>query len=183
MSDYYYLMAQLPAVLSGHPPPMSFEEFREIANRFLSEGDKAVLNALSLEPPRTPRVTPSPLVNAWMDFERALRLSLERLRSARMKRDITLSIEETERISANARADGIARTAVSLDNPLEAEIFLNKARFLAVEELRGNHFFDSEAVFAYGLMVLFLERGERFAVEAGRTSYTTIYNQILGEEA
>jgi hypothetical protein len=32
-------------------------------------------------------------------------------------------------------------------------------------------------------MLLLRERGDRFTAEAGRASYTTIYNQILGEEA
>ena len=60
---------------------------------------------------------------------------------------------------------------------------LLKLRLQWLEELRGNHFFDSDAVFIYGITLLLRERGDRFTVEAGQDAYESIYTQILGEEA
>lgn len=181
MSSYYYLMAQLPGILANSPLPISYETFRETAIRFLSSCDKAILEQLSLEPPRIPFRSGSAVVDGFYARERALRLSLERLRAVRLKRDSIQLSGDDERIGNAFETVQIARTAVGFDNPLDAEMYLLHARNLFVENLRGNHFFDSGAVFAYGLMLLLRERSDRFTAEAGRVSYTTIYNQILGE--
>lgn len=181
MSSYYYLMAQLPGILPNSPLPIQYENFRETASRFLSSRDMAILESLSLVPPRTGDKTGSLVVDRWYTFERALRLSLERIRSAKLKRDDASSMDDDDLIHQASETIQIAQNAASIDNPLEAERYLDRERTLFVDQFRGSHFFDSEAVFAYGLMLLLHERSDRFTAEDGRASYTTIYNQILGE--
>lgn len=181
MSGYYYLMAQLPGILPGLPAPITYDAFREIASRFLSDKDLDVLDALSLEPPRSPCPTGNRLLDAWFARERALRLALARARAIKMKKDMELPFEEELLIAGEIHLAQVAKTAVSLDNPLEAEYFLDRERLAAIDELKSNHYFDSDAVCAYGLMLLLHERSDRFTADAGRASYTTIYNQILGE--
>lgn len=181
MAQYYYLMATLPGILPGAPASITYGEFRENAERFLNRRDLSVLEKLSLEPPRIPEKTGSDFLDRFYLKERGLRLALERVRASRLKREINVSGIEDAIINEAAEAANAARTASTFDDPLEAERFLDKARASYVSELLGTHSFDSEAVFAYALMLLLHEREARFNTEAGSASYTTIYNQILGE--
>lgn len=174
MSSYYYLMAQLPGILPTAPLPFTFEKFREIASRFLSSQDKEILDRVSLEPPRSPDKTGSELVDRWFAYERSLRLCLGRLRAAKLRREVDFPAGDDD-------AFLVAKTAADIENPLSAERYLDSVRAHFVDQLRGNHYFDSDAVFAYGLMVLIRARSDRFTADAGRASYTAIYNQILGE--
>jgi len=179
VSSYYYLMAQLPGILPGTPLAITYDRFVETASRFLSSRDSRILASLSLEPPRDTVSTGSRLLDSWYAKERALRMALEKMRAARMKRDYSVRTDDEEYIGRMPEVQQIARNALAMDNPLEAERYLDSVRLNAVENLRGNHFFDSEAVFAYGLMVLLHERSDRFTVDAGSSSYTAIYHQIL----
>lgn len=179
MSSYYYLMAQLPGILPGLPLSITYDRFVETASRFLSARDRRILASLKLEPPREGEATGSSLLDSWYARERVLRMALEKMRAAKMKRDFSSRISDEECISTLPEMQYVARNALAIENPLEAERYLDSVRFAAVESLRGNHYFDSEAVFAYGLMVLLHERSDRFSVEAGSASYTAIYNQIL----
>ena len=52
MSQYYYLMAQLPSIDFGCMPPCKYEEFKELAGRFVSKKDGEILSSLSVEPTR-----------------------------------------------------------------------------------------------------------------------------------
>ena len=183
MSRYYYLMAQLPAILPNNPLALSYASFLELAGRFLSKKDIRLLNRLSLEPERNPETVPSSLVQLWYDRERSLRLSLARLRMTKLGRDASLRGSDEQVLLAGPDMQGVARAAFAMDNPLDAEQFLDTTRFSWIEELSRGHYFDSEAVFAYALKVLIRERGNRFNDSAGRESYTSIYTQILGEEA
>jgi len=176
-------MAQLPGIVPGSPPLVSFRQFCELAGRFLTKKDLSALSALSLEPPRDDWNCASPLLQLWFERERALRFALAQLRAARLKRDKTVSEGEEEVIRKDYVAAQVARNALGFDNPLEAERYLDSIRLAWVMELGQGHFFDSDAVFAYGLMLLLREREDSLSVTAGRASYTTIYDQILGEEA
>ena len=181
VGGYYYLMAQLPGLHAEAPAAISYERFREIALRFLSPADGKILSVLSLEPPRVRLLTGSDVVDGWYDFERSLRLSLERIRAQKLARAITISGDDEANIYLALETLPIARSALSLEDPLEAERYLIRARAEYVERVGALHYYDADAVFSYGLMLLLHERGDRFAAEAGRASYTTIYHQILGE--
>lgn len=181
MSSYYYLMAQLPAIMPDTPAGISYSAFMTTAANFLSRKDLRILENISLEPPRIPEKTGSDVVDQWYKKERALRLSLERIRSAKLKREVSFDPDDESRIGDAFDTVQIAKTAAGYDDPLEAEQYLYRTRFAFAEQLAWNRFFNSEAVFAYCLMLLLHERCDSFTVEAGRASYSTIYNQILGE--
>lgn len=174
-------MAQLPAIGREGPPPITSERFFEVASRFLSKADMATLASLTLEPPREDEQIASELILRWFSFERSLRLSLARIRAQKLNRDDMPSGEDESKIYAALDAQQVARAASSIDDPLEAELFLLKARLDFIDLASALHHFDADAVFAYGLSLLLRERGVRFAREAGRSAYGTIYNRILGE--
>lgn len=181
MSSYYYLMAQLPGIVPGVPLAITYERFKETASRFLSERDLVILRGLSLSPGRQEGGTGSALVDGWNRKERALRVTLERLRAERLGRAARNTPEDEEIAGSFAGIRETATAAIGLANPLEAERVLDKFRAETVTALASGHYFDSDAVFGYGIALLLRERGDKFEAEAGRESYTSIYNRILGE--
>jgi hypothetical protein len=181
VGSYYYLMAQLPGIRPGFQSSLSYDAFAEMSSRFLSPGDLEILNRLSLEPPRDVFPSGSAVVDGWFAFERSLRLSLQRVRAAKLSRGVTVSSEDDSSVYAESETAAIARAAVELDNPLDAERYLDMARLDRIQSLSSLNNFDSDAVFAYGLALLLNERSLRFSAATGRASYTTIYNNILGE--
>ena len=186
MSGYYYLMAQLPTLSDSANPGVTYKDFLSLAERFLSASDMRTLSSLSLSPPREGvKASGSAVIDGWYAYERALRFSLARARAAKLKRDAQAgnagldSSFVSECIASSFAASSVAKAAVEMDSPLEAELSLDKARFACVRDLGAGHFYDSEAVFAYALMLLIKERSSGFSAEAGRVEYMRIYNSIL----
>jgi hypothetical protein len=67
-----------------------------------------------------------------------------------------------------------------MDSPFEAEIFLDKARWDAIERLKGLDETGSNMVFAYLLKLLLMERRSSFKTEEGFMEYKTLYAAIRG---
>lgn len=176
MSNWYYLIAQLPAISLDMPVnlPITEEYFTDLCSRFLSGSILNTLKSLSLEPPRTSRKTGSSVVDAWYNYERQLRFALGTIRAQRMKKDFPV---EDPYFSADILQT--ARTACGFDNPLEAELYLNAARAQFLSRATPSNSFSTDAVFAYGLTLKLMLRIRKFNEELGLESYRKIYEQIL----
>ena len=183
MASYYYLMAQLPSILPNSAPPMTFAAFKELALRSLTQKDACILNALSLEPPRSMEKTGSEFLDGWYGFERSLRLALEQARSAKLKWDNPIPYEERELLSGAFHPVQISHTAAGMQNPLDAEIYLDKMRFEAADTVKGENAFSSAGVFSYAVKLLLRERAAQFDMEKGREEYSHIYTGILESKA
>ena len=173
---YYYLVSQLPNISSTESKsalPITSVQFREIASRFISEGEKAILDGLSLVPPME-FSTKSVFLDTWYEKERNLRCALAQIRAQKMKKD-------SFPLPPGCTADIIAaaRTAVGMDSPLSAEQFLFDYRLKLLDDLRPLDGFSIDAVYAYGLRLMLIERMRKFEVENGKTSYHSLYDNIL----
>ena len=174
---YYYLVSQLPNISAAESKaslPLNSESFREIASRFITEKEKSVLDGLSLVPPMELKNTGSAFLDVWYEKERNLRCALAQIRAQKLKKD-------TFPLPAGCTADIIsaARTAVGMDSPLSAEQFLYEYRLRLLDDLRPLDGFSIDAVYAYGLRLMLVERMRKFEVENGKTSYHKIYDEIL----
>ncbi|MDR0669082.1 MAG: DUF2764 domain-containing protein [Treponema sp.] len=180
MGAYYYLVAQLPSLVYGQEPPMSSVHFLDLARTQLSAEDAALLSLL--EPrtgagPRAEGPSGSGFIDTWRVWERALRLNLARLRASRLKRDGAAPVDPpADPADAAAVAHGALAAA---ENPLEAEIFLDRARWNAIERFQGIPAFSRDAVYAYLLKLLILERRASFKAETGFAEYKSLYASIL----
>ncbi|MCQ2589490.1 MAG: DUF2764 domain-containing protein [Treponema sp.] len=177
---YYYLVSQLPNISPSESKtalPLNGEQFRELCSRFVSEKEKIILNELSLVPPKDLSATGSQFLDTWYEKERNLRFALAQIRAQRMKK-------ESYTLPAGCTADiiGAARTAVGMDSPYSAEQFLYEYRIKLLEEIKPLDGFSIDAVYAYGLKLLLVERMRKFEVENGKASYHKIYDEILGEK-
>jgi hypothetical protein len=156
---------------------MNTVQFREVAGRFITPKEKAVLEELSLVPPMDLSSTGSAFLDVWYEKERNLRCALAQIRAQKMKKD-------SFPLPAGCTADIIsaARTAVGMDSPLSAEQFLYEYRLRLLDDLRPLDAFSIDAVYAYGLRLMLVERMRKFEVENGKTSYHEIYDTILSNE-
>lgn len=174
---YYYLVSQLPNISSSESKsalPLNGMQFLELASRFISEEEKEILKNLSLIPPMELSSTGSKFLDIWYEKERNLRCALAQIRAQKMKKD-------SVPLPPGCTADIIsaARTAVGMDSPLSAEEFLYEYRLRLLDDLRPLDGFSIDAVYAYGLRLMLVERMRKFEVENGKASYHKIYDTIL----
>jgi hypothetical protein len=165
---------------------MSSRAFQDLCKGVLQAGDLALLALCTLEPDVSPPGGPSygeppkpcssAFINNWRNWERALRLNLARYRAQRLKREGGAAVVDPPDYPADATA--AAKTAASMDSPLEAEIFLDKARWDAIELFQGIEYFSSNTIFAYLLKLRLLERRALFKAEEGFTEYKGLYASI-----
>jgi hypothetical protein len=172
VGSYYYLAAQLPYLTYGQQAPMGSSAFRELARTSMSEEDGAALDFCALDPGED---SPGVFLTQWREWEGVLRLNLAKNRAAKLKRDAGFGdAPEFPADAANA-----AKTALTMESPLEAEIFLDKARWTAIDAFQGIDAFSETAMYAYLLKLLLMERRQAFKVEEGFSEYKTLYASIL----
>jgi hypothetical protein len=176
---YYYLIAQLPSLNYNQPAPISSADFRELCRQHLSGSDFALLErcVLGFSAATTDAATGSPFVKEWHRRERSLALSMARERAVRLGRDVSRSAPNAA--EAGFEIDSLVKAALAMGNPLEAELFLDKARWDAAEALRKSAYFGVNAVFAYMLKLLLIERRASFMPKEGFAEYRTLYASIM----
>jgi hypothetical protein len=188
VGSYYYLGAQLPYLVYGQDIPMSSEVFKTLARENMGSSDAALLDYCTLDPDPAdtaassaayaepaPR-TASAFINNFKEWERALRLNLARNRALKLNRDFNMDTPDYPIDAAAA-----AKNALAIESPLEAEIFLDKARWDVIENNQGLNTFSENAMFAYLFKLLLMERRAAFKTDEGFSEYKALYTAILGE--
>ncbi len=173
----YYLISQLPSldgIGENTPLPVTEERFIELCSRFLSKKALAQLCKLSLIPSKSYEKSDSSLIEAWNESERNLRLALAKLRADKMNKHFDTNIQ-----SFSAGLVQTARTAVEIENPMDAEKFLNRYRLDFLESLRPMDSFSDEFVFYYALKLKLIERMRKFDLQNGEKAYRNIYDSIM----
>jgi hypothetical protein len=192
VAEYYYLASQLPYLVYGQEAPMTPAAFRELASRFIEDEDKRQLAELSVYAPQVlpkaaiapmpsdpPPIT-SPFILEWREWERSLRLNLLRYRAQRLKREGSSAAADVADIPEYpADAANAAKAATTMESPLEAEMSLDKARWEAIERIRGLDNNGSAFVFAYMLKLMLMERRSSFITEEGFMEYKSLYATIV----
>jgi len=176
VGSYFYLMAQLPYLIYEQKPPMTSAAFKALALYFLNDADGVFMNKLSLNPVFSGENTGSDFIDSWKEWERALKLNLGKERAIKLKKENLIS-QEPPFFPLEAAA--AASKAIDEHSPLEGEIVLDKARWIAIDSLAGNDNFHRNAVYAYFLKLLLLERRQSFNVEKGFAEYKSLYASIV----
>lgn len=173
----YYLISQLPsldAVSDNAPLPITPERFDELCARHLGKKPLAVLQGLTLLPPREQNADEAGFVEAWNAAERGLRLALAKVRAEKMKKSF-----DTQNVMLTPEQLKAAAEAMQLEDPMEAEKYLNRCRLTFLETLRPMDPFSLDYVFYYGLKLKLLQRMRSFDTAAGTEAYRNIYDSIL----
>jgi hypothetical protein len=125
----------------------------------------------------SPEPTPSDFINGWRSWERALRLHLARLRFQRLKPEGGITPAAPPEDMAQAAV--AAKTALAIESPLEAELFLDKCRWDVIENLQGIDYFTRNTLFGYLLKLFLMERRSFFKAEEGFAEYKGLYASIM----
>ena len=185
---YYYLAAQLPALAYNQGAPMSSAAFRELAAAQMSGEDAALLDYCTLDPAPLGAGDEGPayaepfppvdgdFIDRWRGWERALRLNLARYRSLKIKREGAQSLEAPDWPADAAQA---AKAAAAMDSPFEAELFLDRARWDAIDAFQGIEYISRNTIYGYLLKLRLLERRALFRTEEGFAEYKELYAAIL----
>ena len=173
----YYLISQLPSldgISENTPLPTTEERFTELCNRFLGKSSQKVMEKITLSPSKNIECSGSSLIDAWNESERNLRFALGKVRAEKMKKafDIENRIFPVEYIK-------VASTATEIENPMEAEKYLNSYRLEILETLRPMDSFSEDYIFYYGLKLKLLLRIRQFDTKSGEKAYKNIYDSIL----
>jgi hypothetical protein len=142
----------------------------------LSKKDAQLLEfcRLGIENDEEPSITHSLFINNWIERERTLWLNLAQIRAGKLKREPPADVPHD-----SAEAEAQARAAFVLENPLEAEILIDKGRWDAVESLAGTDYFGVNTIYAYLLKLLLIERRSSFKTEEGFAEYKALYAKII----
>lgn len=173
----YYLISQLPSldgISDNVPMPITEERFNELCGRFLGKKAQDELSKLSLIPSRNHEKSSSALIEAWNDGERNLRFVLGKIRADKMKKQF-----DAEENAASIELVQAVREAVEIENPMEAEKFLNNYRLGFLESLRPMDAFSEDFVFYYALKLKLISRIKQFDAESGESAYRNIYSSIM----
>jgi len=176
----YYLISQLPSldgIGENTPIPITEERFMELCNRFLKAKEREKMQKLTISPSREPENTGAAFIDAWNESERTLRFALGKVRAEKWK----LSFE-TENRNIPVKYIRAAGTAIEMENPMEAEGFLNRFRLDLLEELRPMDSFSDEYLYYYGLRLKLLLRMRQFDTETGEAVYKNIYRSIVNKD-
>ena len=206
MGSYYYLMAQLPFLIYEQKPPMSSGAFKALAESLLSEEDVVLMGCLSLDPEPPPASlttgskgdslrqessktagdgrsyaesapsTGCSFIDSWREWERTLRLNLAKYRAVKTRRETIAAEPPFMPVDAVVAA---AKAVTGEGSPLENEIFIDKARWSAIDAIAGNRYFDRDNVYAYFLKLMLLERRMSFNAEDGFSEYKSLYADII----
>lgn len=177
----YYLISQLPSLdgaSENEPLPISEEHFTELCDRFLCKKMQSVLRKLTLTPSKDrDELSGSAFIDRWNECERNLRFALGKVRAEKMKKNF-----DTENRSLPDEYIKVAKTAVEISNPMEAEKYLNNFRMRILEAIRPMDSFSDDYILYYGLKLKLLLRIRRFDMSVGEKAYKEIYNSIIKGE-
>ncbi|MBB6478976.1 DUF2764 family protein [Spirochaeta isovalerica] len=175
MSQYYYTMASLPMLSYDGSLHIDSELFLDYCSRELNEESMEKLMNCKISIPENEALLEGAARDFWA-WEKSLKNELVKLRARNMNVDEKDYIREGETLFGTPE---IAASAMKIDSPLEAENFLNRARWSALDQLGTGHYFDFEALAVYYLQLQLLERKSLFDAERGYEKYQEIYQNIL----
>ena len=175
--NHYYLMAQLPSldgIADTAPMPITEERLYELCGRFLGKKELKALIDITLLPPKKSEKSGYSLIDSWNDEERKLRFALGIVRAEKSKKTFEYKIDYLPQEIMQT-----ARTAVEINDPMEAEKYLNKVRMDFLETLRPMDAFCIDALFYYAIKLKLILRMRQFDGGRGLQNYGKIYDSII----
>jgi hypothetical protein len=160
---YYYLVASLPPVAWGEPPPWDPAELLFHCQGVLTPGD---WRELSLIVEGRADEGTSAFAIWWCALDTQIRNALVRLRAARLHVDARLYTRTHP--GYDVAAERAVIDAMGPAGPLERELAIDRARWMALDERVLGKRFELDEVLAYAARLRLLERWSRMTAEAGR---------------
>ncbi len=173
---YYYLVASLPPVALGDPPPWTPEDFLFHCQGPLSQED---WRELSLIVEDRAAEGESDFAAWWNALDTQMRNIQARFRAARLHieaRPFMRMHAGYDIAAAQAVTDAMTRT-----QPLERELALDRSRWNALDDRILGDRFGFEEVMAYALRLRLMERWARLSDEEGLQRVETFITDNVDE--
>ena len=201
--NQYYLIAQLPSLETAGETtalPITEERFFELCKSNLGKKAWNALSGLTLVPKRQNQKSGYPFIDKWNEWEKNFRLALAAalILSRHTSKRQQPEWEKNFRLAlACARAEKMKKTfeegtgevcakqlltvrkAVEMEDPLEAERYLTRARLEFLETLRPADPFSETMLFYYALKLKLIVRIRQFDQRKGQSEYRKIYGSIM----
>ena len=178
--NYYYFVAALFPISYGDEPPISSEEFRGLCHHHLSEDDADLLKYCYFDPKLTVNTdisTGSEFIDNFLLRERNLILNLAFFRAGKLGRQAPIDEPPYD----VPRTVAMGKAAFEMDDPLEAEIYIDKGRWLSLDNAMDVNYFGVNNIYSYLLKLQLLERRQVFDAIKGAAEYQQLYDTILDE--
>ena len=168
MSDYIFLLSSLPTPIWGEPAPISLEKFEETCRDHLTAEEFDALSRTRLDPPFDD--IPHGLPAKFAAWDTCLRNAL--VPTLAEGRDVSAMLRpETDCFS---EIPAIAAAVVGAATVLEAEKWLDTARWEAVGFFTGCDVFTFDAVCAYKLKLLLILKSDPRTPQRGSANLDRI---------
>lgn len=154
-SYYYYLISSLPMLQFGMKSPIAYSDFLECCETQLTGHDMDIIKRALITPPET-KEDKSPALREWKEFDTLLRNELTRSRAAKRAKDPLHYIRGED--THDPFIAQFSHWAIGQESLLEAELYLDRARWEKIDELSKGHYFDIDFLIAYSLKLQILER-------------------------
>ncbi len=163
----YYLLSSLPLLSPDSAPAVSADAFLDQCRAQLPARDAAAAEALL-------RGTPSdaPAVAAWRAKEAVLRNTVARERARALGTDAAQWLRPTD--ACDTYLESLAEDAFQETDPWKREKALDRARWLAAEELQGPDPLSVRAVFAYAVKLAIALRWAALDAAQGQRKLDTL---------
>ncbi|MBP7275829.1 MAG: DUF2764 family protein [Kiritimatiellae bacterium] len=159
---YTYLVASLPTLTFGEPPPWSPEDFLFRLDGVLGERERAQVAAILEDRP----VSGSAFADGWQARETQLRNAVARHRAAALNVDV----RGTQR--PHAGYDGyvaeMVTNSLARTPPLERAVELDRCRWHVAEDLARRDSFGISTVLAFAVKLRIAQRWAAMSDETGR---------------
>lgn len=166
MASYYYLIASLPMLRAGDPPPMEYSEFLDLCRGSVSEKVYRTLCELSVHSDQ------GPFLRQWAAFYKMLEAELCYQRNVKLNKPC--AVPECR----DAEIAQAVTSAVNATDPLTGERILSELEFRHLDELCSMHNFDDTVLFAYAMKLKLLQRQQLFRKESGLASFNALLTKI-----
>ena len=168
---YHYLVASLPLMFFGDPPPFSSRDFLARCAGVLDSGHLAALEALVAGR----SIGGSTAAQRLSALETQLRNAVAQTRASRLGADVRGFQRDHPGYDvplAQAVANALSK------HPLECERGLDQERWRIAEELTFQEPFGFGAVLGFALKLLIAERWEGLSDEAGSRSFQALVERL-----
>jgi hypothetical protein len=172
MSSHYYLVASLPMLFFGEPPPFSTAEFRRRCEGVLDAGDARTLDLVLAGRGAEASAAGA---RAWAAIDAQFRNAIAHIRAGahgvdprplqRSHPGFSVAVEQ-------AVADAFAKPT-----PLDRELELDRSRWAMLDELALTEPFGLAAVIAFGVKLQLAGRWAAMTDAAGRLKLDQLIQQ------
>jgi len=162
VTRYWYLVASLPSIAPGAPPPMTTQRFRTLCSEHLVPKDLVEFDAVLAGGGR------SGFARAWVTADVQIRNAIARARAARHGVDAERFVRPSDAWDLTLARR--VQDALSAQDPGERERQLDDLRCDVARELARAEPFSLETVLAYAIELAIVERRAARDVVRGRAA-------------